>query len=285
MNMRCVQVGVCVMGLVWTASGALAATPEARALLAEERLVQAGSQNRPPARGTYELRDNATAVVMRLARAGAGALQLDIEGDGLEVRKVSLPNGDFNIRMKWDTDVLVLVRTGDRLRASRRGQTAVISMSQPDQSGFEGIQQVLAGSIAARQFRILRRMVSPATIETGIGAAVEMVDSLVGLLQGEASPIRPRQAKRVDAPVSLMASEMEAGDGGSCYSGWESEVLAAWTDYESCVNSFSWWNPCREVCAFLWVIRVESAWFKLIGCSAIPLKADLDEVSCEGPAD
>jgi len=47
MNVKGVQVGVCVMGLVWTASGALAATPEARAVLAEERLVGTENQSRP----------------------------------------------------------------------------------------------------------------------------------------------------------------------------------------------------------------------------------------------
>jgi len=273
------------MGLVWTASGALAATPEARAMTVVDSDVPAWQQGRAVGRTPLELRDPATAVVMRLKRAGAGAIQLDIEGDGLQVRKVSQPNGDFNVRIQWDDDVLVLVRTGDRLRLSRRGQSEVVLMSAPDHGGLAGVQQVLAGSSAARQFRTLHSMLSPATLESGLGAAVELLDSLLGLLQGEASPIRPRQPRRQEAPVSLMAAEMDAGDGSSCYASWDAEVLAAWDDYEGCINSFSWWNPCREACAFLWVVRVESAWFRMIGCSAIPLKDNLDEVACEAPGE
>jgi hypothetical protein len=30
----------------------------------------------------------------------------------------------------------------------------------------------------------------------------------------------------------------------------------------------------QEVCAFTWLLRAESAWFRFIGCSSFPLKVE-----------
>ena len=61
--------------------------------------------------------------------------------------------------------------------------------------------------------------------------------------------------------------------GPTCYSEYEGEVIAAWDDFSQCVDDVKWYPGLQEVCAFTWLLRVESAWFRFIGCSSIPLKA------------
>ena len=59
----------------------------------------------------------------------------------------------------------------------------------------------------------------------------------------------------------------------ACESGeYEGEVVASWDDFSQCVDDVKWFPGLQEVCAFTWLLRVESAWFRFIGCSSIPLK-------------
>ena len=41
---------------------------------------------------------------------------------------------------------------------------------------------------------------------------------------------------------------------------------------QSCLNSFAVYNPMRQVCAFIWTLQVESAWFQFLSCSSFPVK-------------
>jgi hypothetical protein len=49
-------------------------------------------------------------------------------------------------------------------------------------------------------------------------------------------------------------------------------VVRAAAQMEQCMGQFGVWNPMRQVCAGVWTLQVESAWFSFLGCSAIPLK-------------
>jgi hypothetical protein len=49
-------------------------------------------------------------------------------------------------------------------------------------------------------------------------------------------------------------------------------VLQASYQLESCIASFAVYNPLRQVCAAVWILQIESAWFQFLSCSAIPLK-------------
>jgi hypothetical protein len=217
--------------------------------------------------------DDSTGTTMRLSRLRSGALQVDIEGDRLEVRKTLHANGDFDLALRTDGDLLSVVGRDAHLRVSRRGQTVDLETASLAEGDLDRLQELLAGSTAIRRFRSMRSMLAVSTRRTGPGAAVDIIDMMIGVLKGEASIPRPPMA----APTVLAMSAEDPYaemDGPTCYEAWVAEVAAAWVDYEGCVYSFAWYNPLREVCAFAWVIRVESAWFRLIGCSSFPLKLE-----------
>lgn len=256
------------MGCVLTPSGAVAgdaATCGTGPMWRASRLVA-----EQPARRWDAVVDEPTTMSLRAVRRVEGSVQVDVEGEALSMRKTMQPNGDFNVRIKADDDILVLVRTGTRLRVSRQGQTAVVAMEQADQPGLDQVQRLLAGSVASRRFRSMRSALSPDSISTAPGLAVDLVDAWLGMLQGDRRTLSRRPSPRPGG--SILAVSLLRGDGGTCYSAWEGEVVAAWDDWGSCLDDFAWWNPLRDLCAFQWLIRVESAWFKLIGCSSIPLQ-------------
>ena len=214
---------------------------------------------------------------MRLTRLPSGALQFDIDGGSMAVRKTLHPNGDFELALRGEGDQLTVVRRGEQVRVSRRNRSVDLGTESLGEADLDQLQQVMAGSTAIRRFRAMKSMLAPATRCTAPGAAVDIIDMLIGVLKGE-SPVPPPAATAPNATVvPYMNVEAEFG-GPSCYDTWEAEVVSAWSSYVGCINSFPWYNAYREVCAFAWVLRAESAWFTFIGCSSLPIKQEHSDV-------
>jgi len=270
---------LCLAGLFLAASAAIAADrdpcrqmPTPQAGVPQSRYAWGGAV-------THLIDDN-TGTAMRLRRLPSGALEVDIDGDRLEVRKTLHANGDFDLAIRADDDLFAVARRGEHVRVSRRNRTVDLGTETLGEADLDQLQQLLAGSGAVRRFRAMRSMLAATTRRTGLGVAVDMIDMLIGVLKGEApTPIPATTAPTVSA-MSYVDGEAEF-NGPSCYAVWEAEVIAAWNDYAECVYSFPWYSPLREVCAFAWVIRVESAWFRLIGCSSIPIKVEAFDVESE----
>lgn len=257
--------GLCLMGWVLTASGSLAGTHEFAPAFSGGLLVD--QQQRLE---RAELIDADTGAELRLRSRADGAIQASVAWMDLEVRKIVLPKGDFHVRIAGRQDLVVIIRTGDRLRITRGGQTAVVPLTQVDEDGLDQAQQVLAGSRAVRMFRGLHRRLSAESRESAPGVPLENLDTLLALLQGEQGAI-DRRAPRHEL-AAWRVTRASCGAERTCYSEYEVETVAAWDDFSSCVESVKWYPGMQEVCAFGWLLRVESAWFRFIGCSSIPLR-------------
>ena len=258
--------GLCVMGWVLTASGSVAGSPD---LL--DRPVTRLSQQAPLRFERAELVDQESGAELRLTAKSGGGLQASLAWTDLAVTKVLQPNGDFTVRITARQDLLVLARTGNRLRVTRGDQSAVMLMDRSDEDGLDLVQHVLAGSRAARAFRGVHRRLSQETRESAPGVSLDNLDALLGILQGEPGVVE-RHAPRQHAGwrLSRVACVPERG----CFSEYEVEVVAAWGDFSQCVDDVSWYPGLQEVCAFTWLLRAESAWFRFIGCSSIPLRTE-----------
>lgn len=271
MNRRSVVVVLCLVGGSWSPEAARAAVVDAAGRRPSTEV--AARQGRPAPRPTPELTDERTGVAMRLTRMRSGALQVDLDAGHLEVRKTLYPNGDSDLTLRAEGDWLTVLRRGGHVRVDRNDRSVGFAARSLGDSELDQLQAVLSGSTAVRRFRAMRGMLSPATRRTVLGVSVDIIDCLIGVLSGE----RPAPSAETAAPAMTARTASEGcagGDGPTCFESWKQEVVAAWKDYEDCVNSFSWYNPMREVCAFEWVLRVESAWFKFLGCSCIPMKVE-----------
>jgi hypothetical protein len=254
------------MGWVLTASGSLAGPLDlveklpVPLLQAEQRRIE-----RP------EIVDADTGAGLRLTAKAGGALQASLAWTDLDVAKVTQPNGDFHARLAGRQDLVVVVRTANRLRVTRGGQTASVAMDQADEEGLDLLQQLLAGSRAVRAFRGLHRRLNQESRESAPGVSLDGLDALLGILQGDPAAVDRRAPGREGGwRISRVACTLYR----SCYAEYEAEVIAAWNDYAQCIDDVKWYPGLQEVCAFTWLIRAESAWFRFIGCSSIPLKVE-----------
>jgi hypothetical protein len=251
------------MGWILTASGAIAGTPSVVAAFAprceqspQERLERS------------EVIDVATGAELRLTRRSNGALQTSLTWSDLDVRKVVQPNGDFSLRLAGRHDLLVMTRTEERLRVTRNGQTAVLLLNQSDEDGLDQVQQVLAGSRAMRAFRSLRRRLTSDSLASAPGVSMDLVDAILGVIHGD-----PGVYDRRDPAASGRFSHVSFRPNASCFTEYESEVIASWDDFARCVDEVKWFPGLQELCAMTWLLEVESSWFRFIACSSIPLKA------------
>lgn len=253
------------MGWVLTASGSLAGPHE---LLNSFPAGIGQSELRPLERA--EVVDAGSGAELRLTARADGALQVSLAWRGLDVTKIVHANGDFHVRIAARQDLLVLVRTGNRLRVTRGGQTAPLFLDRADEDGLDRVQMVLAGSHAARTFRGVHRQLSSESRGSAPGVSLDNLDVLLGILYGEPGVVDRRAPARRDAGWRL--SRVVCGADPTCYSEYEGEVVRAWDDFAQCLEDVRWYPLLQEACAFTWLLRVESAWFRFLGCSSIPLK-------------
>lgn len=258
-------VGVLIVGWCLTPSGAIAGT---RPGYVEPRITCAVAPA-PPTSERTEVVDQRTGAQLRVTAKPNGAVQVHVAWTDFDFRKILQPNGDFSLRLSGSQDVVLLIRTGDRLRVTRNGRTAVFRHGEADEAGFEHVQQVLAGSRATRIFRALHSRLDELTLASVPGIIVDVTDVQIGVLQGDGGVLERRRPK-ARGRVTL------AGLGGreQCYDEWEREVNIAWVELADCVNDSKWFPGGPDLCAFLWTIKIEGCWFKYLNCVAFPMKIE-----------
>jgi hypothetical protein len=258
-------VGVMVVGWCLTPSGSIAGTiPDYMRYPA----TCAAAPVPQPAERT-ELVDEFTGAQLRVTARPNGALQVRMTGPEFEFRKVIQANGDFTLQLVAGADSVLVLRTGGRLRVTRNGRTAVFNHEHADEPGLEQVQQVIAGSRALRMFRALHAKLGEETLASVPGIVVDVTDVQVGVLQGDGGVIERRRARN-------RARIVRAALGGrnKCWDEWETEVNAAWSALADCVNETKWIPGGPDMCAFVWSVRVEGAWFTYLACSSFPMKVE-----------
>jgi hypothetical protein len=91
-----------------------------------------------------------------------------------------------------------------------------------------------------------------------------IADAAVGQLTGDVGAVR--RAARFLAHAGD-SNRRPAALLPECFQTMDSDMIFALDDYASCLGSV-WGNVLWEdLCAWRWVVEVESVWFQFIGCS------------------
>jgi hypothetical protein len=228
-----------------------------------ERNAPGRPQNGPPMAVQADMTDPGTGLRLTLSETPSGTLQVTAAAGPLQVVKRVTATGDVSLTLRAGDDRVSILTSRNAVVVARGKRAARVEFAQGGTS-MEATAVLLAGSPAVRLFRRILSGVDPSTRSSAAGLALELADVLVRTLQDDPVAVPAwREARLLRRPGTLEAE--------TCYSAWETEVLAAWEWYADCYDDFSWWSGGREVCAGLYIIRVESAWFKLIGCSSIKI--------------
>jgi hypothetical protein len=269
----------CLFGTVAIASAVDAVGPCACAKAAPRAALVEASGLEAPAPQAVGRRPGVHG--MSLEHGDQGGTTVRWSSHGVEVEKTVFADGRFRIRIQAAGDETLLEVEPGVWHVSREGRTVDVSVLSTDERAAEAARALLAGSRAVRRFRAMAYALTAPEAASPMGAAVQLTATFLSILDGDndaASRLRDRGRKRAPATgtsptatasVAMMSEEEYAGP--SCYSKYLSEVSTAWEEFMMCLADVWALPPWSYVCAFEWVLKVESAWFQFLACSSIPM--------------
>jgi hypothetical protein len=265
------------VGLVMTVSGVMASDGCLCAAGHEGTKVAPAPVVAPPTQQAVAPQN--PGVALSAARDVNGTPVLRFSGNGVQVRKVVQSDGRFTMWIRAEDDEVGLTGDPGVLTISRQGRTVTVYLSRLEDGAMDLARTLVADSKAMRRFRAAAYALSPAEAATPAGAGLQLTATFLSLLDGDLGAVKrlpgrskPRPAGSPSGSISPMSAEEEEVNGPACYEHYVQEVVSAWYDYQVCSVSVGMIHPLVELCAFEWLLRVESAWFQFLGCSSVPIR-------------
>ena len=196
-----------------------------------------------------------------------GGVQVEGRGADLAFRKKVTHDGAFSLELEAPHDKVAVAFDEHTILVTRDRNTVKVGLAVGLEQDLEKVRRMLADSQAVRLFRTGATAILESNDDSSSAASVLMADALVGVLTGdEGAPgrIARHLSRHARSRVRPAAMQMD------CYSVWETSVLIASYEWEECEHRFSIWDPTRHLCAFRWLLQVESYWFAFIACSGFP---------------
>jgi len=194
-----------------------------------------------------------------------GGFEVEARGGDLVLQKRSLPGGGFVLDITAPKDSVSIAFSDAGVSVNRNKRRRSVSLSADSIDELDRIRQLLAGSEAVRLTRTAATAVQESEDDSLASTSLLIADALVGLLTGDdgaAAKTSRHLSRHGRAGIRRVATP-------DCYTIWEGRVVRSGYEYEACARSFSMWNPIRNLCAFRWVLAVESYWFSFLSCSGL----------------
>jgi hypothetical protein len=223
--------------------------------------------------------DAALELSLSLHGGAEGNLLLTGVTPQLTFRKTVGRDGRFTLDLEGGSEHVTIEASWDRVRVSRGSEVVVIDPQVAAEESLMSARQLLASSRAVVLFRLIAANVSAPIQVSAAGRGLMMSAAFVAMLDGDPDAVGRLawqlagefKTSNPSSPPPDQTSVVTMSDGGSCYSAWEEEVVAAMDEYIACLDDFSSYNPMRILCGAQWTLRVEVAWFQMISCAAIPI--------------
>jgi len=205
-----------------------------------------------------------------------GGLAVTATAGDLTVRKQVYADGRFVVRVTTRGDDRLLISGAPNGLKVAYGAEAAVELGVDRDSDYEGnarrVRGWLAGSDAVQRFRHINEVLDQQDALSPEALSLRVTGALVAELLGD-----PGAARRLSRSITArLANRLRKAQNGytsmSCWDTYQRLVVAAASALESCINSFAVYNPLRQVCAFVWTLQVESAWFQFLSCSSFPWK-------------
>jgi len=217
----------------------------------------------------YRRTDVATGATISLFSYGASRAVVEVAGAGLTIRKELMP-GTTRTRLVTDAEdlTITLERSGvsvtdARLRRTARGM---------DKSGLDQARSRLRASAAAEAAVALLGSLEPRTaspISQTLLVTQALLESALGKPRpGEALARWVRRPLARVRTVPVLWQETVQQDGPTdCWDEYVAEAVAAWMEYEQCVDAEEWWDaPGLLSCLAIYDMRAIGAFSWWVSC-------------------
>ena len=204
-----------------------------------------------------------------------GGLAVTATAGELTVRKQVYADGRFVVRVATrGEDRLLISGTANGLTVAY-GRDASVDLHADRDSDYDGkarrVRGWLARSDAVQRFRQINEALERQDAVSPEALSLRVTGALLAELLGDPGAAQ-RLSRSITARLTQGFRKAQTGHTPSCWDTYQRLVMAAANALESCLNSFAVYNPMRNVCAFVWTLQVESAWFQFLSCSSFPMK-------------
>jgi len=224
-----------------------------------------------PASLVYRRMDDVTGATISLFRQGADRAVVEVASPRLTIRKEFLP-GRTRTRLVTDAEdlTITLERSGVSVTDARLGLT----LRGIDQTGLERARSRLRASAAAEAAVALLGSLEPRAASP-ISQTLLVTQALLESALGKPLPGRAltRWMQRPLAPVKALPVvwqdplQLEQDGPTECWEQYVSEAVAAWMEYEECVDAEEWWDaPGLLSCLAIYDMRAIGAFSWWVSC-------------------
>jgi hypothetical protein len=216
--------------------------------------------------------DGHTNAIIRVFKTTAGG-RIDVEAAGLQITK-SIAGSQVVTTIKADQDQLTMVSDVRSFTVS--SPSARVAARHDDGVSLEKARVLIANSSAARKAAALIGnlgfgsgtpiqpvlLTTRAFIEIAAGRSTESSHASLSRWAREA---RQRLASK---PLVIKASLQMTPS--QCWDAYAREAIAAWAEYEDCMNQVRWYDPFgRTACTVVYDMRAIGAFSWWLNCVSI----------------
>ena len=193
----------------------------------------------------------------------------------LAARKPVYADGRFVVRLATrGEDRLLISGTANGLTVAN-GRDASLDRHADRDSDYDGkarrVRGWLARSDAVQRFRQINEALERQDAVSPESLSLRVTGALLAELLGDPGAAQ-RLSRSLTARLAQGFRKAQTGFTPSCWDTYQRLVMTAANSLESCLNSFAVYNPMRNLCALVWTLQVESAWFQFLSCSSFPMK-------------
>jgi hypothetical protein len=228
-------------------------------------LAADGSSGRGPA---YAATDAATGAAVRVYRVG-GLVSLEIDHPMVHIRKL-IVDGGTTTTMRTATEEVTIALTRDAVTVTSPRGRAQAGRMHPER--VRDVQAILAASpAAAAAAALIGRVQLPA--DSPVSQTLLSTRALILSSKGDRTGARDiaRNIGRIElaraGAAAVPVSEAEQGGPGTCWTLYAIEAIAAYIEYEGCMNGEEWWDLFGQVsCAIIYEMRAIGAFAWWLSC-------------------
>ena len=216
----------------------------------------------------YVTTDTATGAHIRVYRA-EGLVSLEIDHPTVQIRK-QLLNGETKTTMRVGREEVVIALARDAVTVTTPHGRAQAGRQHPER--VRQVQALLASSpAAARAAALIGRLQLAA--DSPVHQTLLSTRALLLSSRGDDSGAREisRSIGRLELARSraghIRTSSEEQGGPGACWTLYAVEAIAAYIEYEGCMNGEEWWDLFGQIsCAIIYEIRAIGAFAWWLSC-------------------
>jgi hypothetical protein len=226
----------------------------------------ASAQDAPAWQLVHRAKDTAAGAELRVFKAGARELQIEVEDPTVLVRKSVRPSG-IEVHLSAGSERIGLAMAPGSLSVSGPAGTTNVTNARPDEAAKA--KAMLAQSAAVGRATALLKRVSvkkDSPVYQVLLSTRALLESATGQRAAALELAEWSHSLKERSMVRRISMQNQGGP-GDCWNLYALEAIAAYIEYEGCMANTAWWDIFgMTACALIYDLRAIGAFVWWLSC-------------------